>query len=415
MGESKLPIYAYVDETGNTGHNLFDEVQPDFYTGALITKGDFDLSFGNRTREIAASFGTSSLHGKELGLNRLESVAGDVLRLLERARAHFFVSRVEKKYLLVSKMFDSIFDSGENAAVGWHHYNFRVLRLLLVFKLSVTIEEHTARLFWRCILDPNEKKAYELLPQVCEALLCNIDRIPDKKSKQVIGEGLEWARTHPESIQIHIDQKTARQGHFPNLVAFANLLQGLEDYSTRWKTPVARISHDQQSEFQKTIEAWHGMFSGASGEEIRWAGETYRLQKVPGSDFAILEDSQSPGIQMIDIVLWLYAQLRKGKTLPPRCMALLNFVFEHGWESDFSFAGVERQVSAKLEVVMSSPFPPEKETEARSILERMEQARQASMAQYELDRTPPFLRTAKSKLEENSSTQAAPQLPGNEY
>ena len=30
MGESKLPIYAYVDETGNTGHNLFDEVQPDF-------------------------------------------------------------------------------------------------------------------------------------------------------------------------------------------------------------------------------------------------------------------------------------------------------------------------------------------------------------------------------------------------
>ncbi len=50
MGELKLPIYAYVDETGNTGHNLFDEVQPDFFTGALITKGDFDVAFGENAR-----------------------------------------------------------------------------------------------------------------------------------------------------------------------------------------------------------------------------------------------------------------------------------------------------------------------------------------------------------------------------
>ena len=30
MGESKLPLYAFVDESGNTGHNLFDVNQPDF-------------------------------------------------------------------------------------------------------------------------------------------------------------------------------------------------------------------------------------------------------------------------------------------------------------------------------------------------------------------------------------------------
>jgi hypothetical protein len=335
MGESKLPIYAYVDETGNTGHNLFDQVQPDFFTGALITKGDFDIAFGERTRAIAATFGASSLHGKELGIHRLESVSAELLRLFKSAKAYFFVSRVEKTYLLATKMFDSLFDSGENAAVGWHHYNFRALRLMLVFKLAVMIDEETAKLFWKCILEPNERKAYEMLPRICEALQRNVGRVPDERSRQILAEGLEWARIHPESIQIHTDQKIARQGHFPNLVAFMNLLDGLEGLSRSWNRPVARISHDQQSEFQKTIEMWHGIFSNASPEEIRWAGEIYRLQRVPGSNFSVHEDSQCPGIQIADIVLWLYAQFRKGKELPSGCLALVpsREWLEFGWRS----------------------------------------------------------------------------------
>jgi|SRR5215471_3086298 len=129
MGESKLPLYAYVDETGNTGHNLFDEAQPDFFTAALITKGDFDLTFGQRTRAIAQGLGTQELHGKELGTKQLEAAAPDIIKLLRSAKAHFFVSRVEKRYLLATKLFDSLFDSGENAAVAWHNYNLRPLKL----------------------------------------------------------------------------------------------------------------------------------------------------------------------------------------------------------------------------------------------------------------------------------------------
>jgi hypothetical protein len=69
MGESKLPLYAYVDETGNTGHNLFDEAQPDFFTAALITKGDFDLAFEGRTRAIAQELGAQALHERNWASN----------------------------------------------------------------------------------------------------------------------------------------------------------------------------------------------------------------------------------------------------------------------------------------------------------------------------------------------------------
>lgn len=191
MGASTLPLYAYVDETGNTGHNLFDAAQPDFYTAALITKGDFDLAFAGATRAIADRLGTPSLHGKELGVARLESASSEILRILRAAKATFFVSRVEKRYLLGTKVFDTIFDSGENAAVAWHDYNFRPLKVALAFKVSFCLDEDTAKLFWKCILEPVEAKAYAMLPDICNRILENISVIPDARSREIIGQGLE--------------------------------------------------------------------------------------------------------------------------------------------------------------------------------------------------------------------------------
>jgi hypothetical protein len=49
IGESKIPIFVYVDESGNTGKNIFDPAQPDFFTAALVSKGDFDAVWGDRS------------------------------------------------------------------------------------------------------------------------------------------------------------------------------------------------------------------------------------------------------------------------------------------------------------------------------------------------------------------------------
>ncbi|MDQ0563202.1 hypothetical protein QO004_005011 [Rhizobium mesoamericanum] len=393
MGESKVPLFAFVDETGNTGHNIFDEKQPDFFTAALITRGNFDALYGTRVAAISSALGQSSLHAKDLGVHRLESVSRDILKLLVASKAMFFLSRVEKKYLLVTKMFDSIFDSGENAAMSWHHYNVRMLRLILTFKLSALIEDQTARDFWKCILEPKEEKARARLVKVCDALLANIGLLPDEKSRTVLGEALVWARDHPESIQIHVDRKTARHGHFPNLVAFSNLLYGLEGHSKRLKRPVARITHDQQSEFEKTLKSFHELLSSASGDEINWAGEIHSLQAVKGSTFATKEDNFSAGIQIADVVLWLYSQYHRGKPLPDGCAAILNYVFASGWESDFSFSGVNASLEPAYRAKMAVALSDDALAANRALLAQYEEARQSSIAQYEVDKVPPFLRS----------------------
>jgi hypothetical protein len=394
MGQAKIPLYAYVDETGNTGHNLFDVAQPDFFTAALVTKGDFDTHYRERTSEMSKSLEVGSLHGKDLGVGRLEQIGDEFLTLIKKAQARFFVSRVEKKYLLATKLYDSLFDSGENAAVAWHHYNIKPLRLILAFKLASIVDVETAQMFWKCILEPNEDEAYAMLPVICARLHGNLLDLPDEKSREVLGEGLEWARLHPESIQIHTDRKLTRQANLPNLVAFANLLDGLDSFSKQFKKRIARITHDKQNEFEKSLAAFHELFSTASPDEIRWVDETFTLQKVVGSEFDVKTDDDSSGIQVTDVVLWLYSQFRKGRELPPKCANIVRFALANGWESDFSFDGVDRMMRERWGPIFNAPLAPEQEAQARALLAKAEENRLASMDQYKEDGLPPFMRSA---------------------
>src|SRR5215831_3327193 len=121
-------MFAFVDETGNTGRNLLDEAQPDFFTAALITKTNFDMVYVDQIAALAKKIGATSLHGADLGF-RIEEIADALRGIFKKADARFFISRVQKRYLIATKIFDTFFDSGENAGVAWRNYNIRPLRL----------------------------------------------------------------------------------------------------------------------------------------------------------------------------------------------------------------------------------------------------------------------------------------------
>ena len=109
-------MFAFVDETGNTGANLLDEEQPDIFTAALITKSDFDLVYGAKVRRLAKRAGGTSLHAKDLGFKRIQPIARELCQIFKKADARFFVSRVEKRYLLATKIFDTFFDLGRKCS-----------------------------------------------------------------------------------------------------------------------------------------------------------------------------------------------------------------------------------------------------------------------------------------------------------
>ena len=86
-------MFAFVDETGNTGANLLDEAQPDFFTAALITKSNFDLVYDGPVSKLAKKFGDGALHGKDLGLVGAKKLPPIFTRYLRRLTLGFLYQR----------------------------------------------------------------------------------------------------------------------------------------------------------------------------------------------------------------------------------------------------------------------------------------------------------------------------------
>jgi hypothetical protein len=171
-------MYAYIDETGNTGPNLFDQSQPIFASAALITRGNFDILYASRIRASAHQIGSDQLHANLLGVSRIEQIALDLLAVLKKSDSRFFFSRVEKPFLALTKMFDTIFDATENIAVPWHVYNLRPIRILLVFKMAQILTEEVAAQFWSSLMERNKDRSYAQFVGSLRGLLREVTRLP---------------------------------------------------------------------------------------------------------------------------------------------------------------------------------------------------------------------------------------------
>ena len=193
----------------------------------------------------------------------------------------------------------------------------------MALKLATIVDEDTAKTFWAMLLERNDARQKAALLGICQSLIDRVGGLPDQRSRDIVTETLTWARDNPDTIHVHLDSRQARNGHMPNMVAFANLLDGLEGFSKRWKRDVRRITHDRQSEFDKTLAAWHELYSHASPEPLElFMGETHVMQKVVGSTFEVKANSESAGIQAIDVVLWFYLQFTKEAKFPRECARL---------------------------------------------------------------------------------------------
>ncbi|WP_457661940.1 DUF3800 domain-containing protein [Sinorhizobium medicae] len=381
-------MWAYVDETGNTLNNLFDEDQPLFVTAAFITKTNFDLVAKSSIAAIAKKVGVDALHANVLGVAKIEQIAPDLLKLLKKTDCRFFISRVEKKYLAACKVIDVYFDQGENKAVPWSAYWLRHLRLLLTFKMaSFVITPEIAAIVWDCVTAKSEFTSKKHFVQGAEAMLDNVQFVPDARSREIITDALEWAIANPEEFSTHMSEKALRYQHSPNFVAFTNLLDGLQNASERWKRPVRAIIHDKQAEVEKAFATWHAIISKpelANTEGLSWPGESkpLKVQKVTGSTFRTATEEESAGLQVVDVLLWCLMRIFSGKEIGQEAEKLLSWVMHRAFQNDFSFEGVGQQVEAELGKIMDADMPGEHLAEGQKLVEDMEAKRQALVAAH---------------------------------
>lgn len=128
-------MYCYVDESSNTGLELFDKNQPNLYYGVLTARANLDVIAEPMLKELRQSLDVKRIHANELGVARLTTIAKKVIIFSKKNDLRFSMLRVEKPDHAIISFFDQVFDSGMNKAVSWTHYS-TPLRYMLLFKVA---------------------------------------------------------------------------------------------------------------------------------------------------------------------------------------------------------------------------------------------------------------------------------------
>lgn len=112
-------MYAYIDESGNSGGNLQDPNQPFFYHMALLSNDDLDKE--NEFQKLLKKYNIPEIHGSRQK-SIIDSYANDLLTILEKHDIHFLYHCTEKKTFAYIKLFESLFDNYENSFANGQIY-----------------------------------------------------------------------------------------------------------------------------------------------------------------------------------------------------------------------------------------------------------------------------------------------------
>lgn len=253
----------------------------------------------------------------------------------------------------------------------------------MTFKLAEVVPPDLASDFWTAMMARRPEDAAAGLVAFCDAVIALLAGHRDRRFVQVVTDTLTWARDNPEGIYLHSAGKLARQGHMPNTVAFGNLLDGIELQSKAWGAPIQLIRHDQQNEFASSLAFWHEIYANASPEAVDlMMGEKFVMQKGYGSRLEMTDSARSHGIQVTDVLLWLFNRASSKKAIGNESWRLLRHALRRSHQSDFSFEGVGQAMERQFGWMMEVDPPPGALERAAKVLDEGEAIRRRRMADY---------------------------------
>lgn len=369
-------MYAYIDESGNTGLNLFDPAQPYFLNVVMSSPVDFDEVFRERVARVACRAGVAHLHASELGIHGVEAVAGGLIDLVKFSQVRFHLSSVKKVDVAAMKFFDAVFDPGENPAAPVHTYALRSLRFLLLLKFVAILNLEDIRRFWGAMTSAHSPGSEMDAVSAIANVIQRIPSLPDARSRQLIGDTLSWARDNIGAFSLWSPRKQTRYGHLPNLFTFPALFESISSAARDWHSSVDAIIHDQQGQFGETLREWHSLFEGLEPERIVHFGDTpYQFADIRGSRFETSSSRVSAGLQVVDVVLWTFSRAISGRPLGPAATHLYEICFSPRHVFVMSLDSIVAEVEYTMNAIRDRPMSEDQVLEGMRLVDRAEQLR----------------------------------------
>lgn len=335
-------MFFYVDESGHTGSELFDAAQPVLYYGVISSDVNLDMLAEERLAPLRKRLSVDRLHAAQLGVGRLATISEELVAIQKKFSLRFDLYRVNKPDHAVICFYDQVFDQAMNPAATCTSY-WTPLRYILLLKLASLFEEDDARLAWSARTDTNRARANGRLIEVCQRIAGRVDQLPDARSRQLIGDGLTWAAQNPDAIGYNVDHADDIKQISPNIIGFQFVMHGIAKRIMQRGKRASRIVVDRQSEFNKAQKTLSEFFAAASGIEgatgpgmpkISFAG-------MPKTPIEFAAGTDSAGLELVDVYLWIFKRLIDGKDMAPELMPLVYAQRHRGNTDEVSLRAIE--------------------------------------------------------------------------
>ena len=376
-------MFAYIDESGNTGLNLFDPGQPHFFHVAMSSPVDFDTVFQERVARIAHHSGADYLHASELGQLGVEEVSPRLKDLVEFSQVRFHFAYAEKPDVAVIKFYDAVFDSGENPAADRLNYGARLLRLGLLLHFANLLELDDVKLFWKAMTKRRTQETEKAAIKAIDNVLCRVGELQDARVRELISDTLFWARNNVGRLSFWSSKKSERFAHLPNIFTLPQLFDGIHKSAGIWESDVEKIIHDQQDQFKGTLRQWHSFLRDLDPEPIYHFGDTpIQFADISKSQFELSESRLSAGLQVVDVILWIFSRLVSGRTLGPSACDLFQDCFSTDSFYFLSLDSIADEVDLLESNLMNQSLSEDQLRRGKDIVERLERERQRRIREF---------------------------------
>jgi len=339
-------LFFYVDESGNTGTNLFDAAQPVLYYGVLSSKVNLDLLAAPYVRKIRHSLGVDRLHASELGNGRLVAIAADLHALQRRFRFTFDLFKVVKPDHAIICFFDQVFDHGNNPATTWTGY-WTPLRYLLLLQVASLFDDDLALKAWQARICRDDLTAHPLLIEVCKSLLDRVHSLQDKRVCKLISDALQWAIRNPRELSYNAPDDEAIRQVAPNIVGFQCVMHGIANRIESSGRKASIVTVDLQSQFNKSQTTLARYYSDARGVSLEFGPgmPTASFKHMPTVPISFLSSAASSGLELVDIYLWIFKRINEGKGIAPELYSLAIHQPDRGIGDEVSLSGIDARWS----------------------------------------------------------------------
>jgi uncharacterized protein DUF3800 len=348
-------MFFHIDESGNTGNNLFDANQPRLSYGLLSSKTNVDALGQTLHRKMLKAVDQPTLHANLLGVDRLTRIAPLLIELQEKMKFDFDYYFIDKPAYALVLLFDAIFDAGLNEAVKWDIY-WTPLRFLVIHKLGTLVDDDLLKEGWRLCthrrIDTQATAIVALLNELkARALASNLD----PRSKEILCDAFSFGIIHPLSLDFGTgDDKIIS----PNAVAFQFVVSAMaRRLRNKGLKDATSIIVDQQTQFNRAQIGTHHhqkliaeSMKRTSAEErqrvlrhplYRQIGSDEVLQKgMPQTQIAVSSSNNSVGLQIVDVYLWITNRMITDADLSPELRYLGGTFLKRALRDGISMDGM---------------------------------------------------------------------------